>query len=74
MLEIKNIFDIYEIKYIDKNLSWGAKISDYKDCLDFKGPVLQDFKDKKYKFNGKCYKYSTTSVSCDENKNTIKVN
>ena len=50
------------------------KVCNDKDCLDFKGPVLQDFKDKKYKFNGKCYKYSTTSVSCDENKNTIKVN
>jgi hypothetical protein len=50
------------------------KVCNDKDCLDFKGPVLQDFKDNKYKFNGKCYKYSTTSVSCDENKNTIKVN
>ena len=39
MLEIKSLLDLYNIKYIDKKLSWGAKLSDYKDKLDFNGTI-----------------------------------
>jgi len=31
MLEIKNILDKNGLKYFDKQLKWGAKLSDYKD-------------------------------------------
>lgn len=33
MLEIKNIFDAAGVTYFDKELSWGAKWSDYKDII-----------------------------------------
>ena len=39
MLEIINILNKSGIKYIDKNLSWGAKLSDYSDELSFTGVI-----------------------------------
>ena len=33
MLEIKHILDSKNIKYIDRQLSWGAKLSEYADVL-----------------------------------------
>lgn len=34
MIEIRNILDNYEIKYLDDKLKWGAKLSAYKDSFD----------------------------------------
>ena len=34
MLEIKKILDSKNVEYKDKNLSWGAKLSDYQDILE----------------------------------------
>ena len=34
MITIKNILEKNNIKFIDKNLSWGASLSDYKDELE----------------------------------------
>ena len=39
MLEIKKILDSNNIQYIDKELSWGAKLSEYKDELSFDGII-----------------------------------
>jgi len=36
MLEIKKILQAHKLKVIDQNLSWGAKLSDYKKELDEK--------------------------------------
>jgi hypothetical protein len=33
MITIKDILELNNLKYIDKNLSWGAKLSNYKDEL-----------------------------------------
>ena len=49
------------------------KVCNDKNCIDFKGPVLQDFEDQVYKHNGKCYKYTVESSSCVPNKKTIVV-
>ena len=49
------------------------KVCNDKNCIDFKGPVLQDFEDQVYKHNGKCYKYTVESSSCVPNKKTIDV-
>jgi len=39
MLEIKKILQNIGVNFIDKNLFWGAKLSDYKDFLDFQGDI-----------------------------------
>lgn len=39
MLEIRNIFDKLNIQYKDKKLRWGAKVSDYKEYLNFEGTI-----------------------------------
>ena len=44
-----------------------------KNCLIFQSPPLEDILDNVYKYNNKCYKYTTTSVACDKNKKTIEI-
>ena len=39
MLEIKKILHAHGCTYEDQNLSWGAKLSDYKEFLDFDGEI-----------------------------------
>lgn len=39
MLEIKNILDTSKMHYEDKKLLWGAKLSDYKEFLNFDGTL-----------------------------------
>jgi len=42
-----------------------------KDCLLFHAPPLEEIKDKIYKYDNKCYKYTTKSASCDNNKKIV---
>ena len=42
-----------------------------KDCLIFRAPPLEQFKDKIYKSNGKCVKYTPVSTKCSINSKTI---
>jgi hypothetical protein len=42
-----------------------------KDCLIFHAPPLEQFKDKIYKSNGKCIKYTPVSTKCSINSKTI---
>jgi hypothetical protein len=42
-----------------------------KDCIIFNAPPLEELKDKIYKYDNKCYKYSIKSTRCDENKKII---
>ena len=53
MARIKKILDKYSIKYYNKNLKWGAKLSDYKDVLNNKDhffgiELIKDIKPPKY--------------------------
>ena len=36
-------------------------------CMVFNGPIIKDFDDKIYKYDGKCYKYGTYASKCDTN-------
>jgi len=47
------------------------KVCKDKNCLIFHAPPLDDFKDKIYKTNGKCVKYSPVSTKCSINAKTI---
>jgi len=42
-----------------------------KDCLIFNAPPLEEIKDKIYKYDNKCYKYTTKSATCDKSKKII---
>lgn len=42
-----------------------------KSCLVYQAPPLNDIEDKIYKFDGKCYKFQRSSVTCDTNKQIV---
>jgi hypothetical protein len=42
-----------------------------QNCLIFRAPPLDDFKDKIYKSNNKCFKYIPISTKCLTNVKTI---
>jgi hypothetical protein len=41
------------------------------NCLVFHAPPLDEFKDKIYKTNGKCVKYTPVSTKCSLNAKTV---
>lgn len=41
------------------------------NCLHFYAPPLDKFKDKIYKSNGKCVKYSPVATKCSTNIKTV---
>jgi hypothetical protein len=41
------------------------------NCIVFRAPPLEDFKDKIYKHNGKCVKYVPIETKCSLNVKTI---
>ncbi len=49
------------------------KICNDKNCLVFNGPVLKDFENKIYKFDEKCYRYTTYSSPCNSNKKIMDI-
>ena len=49
------------------------KVCNDKNCIVFKGPVLQDIEDKIFEENGNCYKYTLTKETCNSNKRIIDV-
>jgi hypothetical protein len=42
-----------------------------KECLVFHAPPLEEIKDKIYKHDNKCYKYTTKSTICDKSKRIV---
>ena len=42
-----------------------------KNCILFKAPPLDEIKDKIFKFENKCYKFTPTSTKCNADKKTI---
>ena len=43
-----------------------------KRCIEFHAPPLEELKDKVYKFDNKCYKYTTKQTKCDKTKKTVR--
>jgi hypothetical protein len=40
-------------------------------CLVFNGPVISELDDKIYKYDGKCYKYTTVASKCNSMKRIV---
>lgn len=47
------------------------KVCKDNNCLSFHAPPLDEFKDKIYKQNGKCVKYTPVATKCSLNAKTI---
>lgn len=43
-----------------------------KNCIIYDAPPLSEIKDKTYKINKKCYKFESSSVKCDSNKQIVE--
>ena len=43
-----------------------------KDCLEFRGPAVEDVETSMYRFGNDCYKFRSMAVPCDPSK--VKVN
>ena len=44
-----------------------------KNCITFNGPILSEFEGKIYKYNNKCYKYTTSPTTCDSKKKIVDI-
>ncbi len=42
-----------------------------KNCIVFNAPPLEEVKEKIYKYDKKCYKYTAVSSKCDPNKKIV---
>lgn len=49
------------------------KVCTDKKCLTFSGPIIADFDNKIYQYDGKCYKYKPVAAKCDVKKRIIDV-
>ena len=49
------------------------KSCENRNCLVFKAPSINKIKDKTFLFDEKCYKYTEKNVTCDNNKNVLKI-
>jgi len=42
-----------------------------KNCIVFKAPPMDEIKDKVYKHENKCYKFTTVTTKCDAKKRNV---
>ncbi len=47
------------------------KVCNDRNCLVFKGPVLDQVNEKIVKYGDDCYQYKLTSTRCDPTKKTL---
>jgi hypothetical protein len=43
-----------------------------KNCIVFKAPEIKEIKDKVFKFENKCYKYTEQPTTCNSNKRILE--
>lgn len=43
-----------------------------KTCLEFKGPSLEEMKDRVYRKGNKCYQFDPSSTTCSTKKKTVQ--
>jgi hypothetical protein len=42
-----------------------------KNCIHFKGPVINDIENKIFQYDDKCYTYKLKAVQCDKSKQIV---
>ena len=48
------------------------KVCKDRQCMLFKGPELKKIKNKIFKYNNKCYKYTENAETCDKKKRIVE--
>ena len=48
------------------------KICKGKNCIIYHAPPLEETKDKTFKYDNKCYQFTTNNIVCDKTKNIIE--
>ena len=43
-----------------------------KECIEFKGPPLDDIKGKVYQYDKQCYEFSPNPVKCSTDKKIVR--
>jgi hypothetical protein len=43
-----------------------------KECIEFKGPKLDDIKGKVYQYDNQCYQFSPNPVKCSSSKKIVR--
>jgi len=49
------------------------KVCTDKNCIHFKGAAIKDIDGKTYMHDEKCYKYSASSVKCNEKNKIVEI-
>lgn len=44
-----------------------------RQCRIISSPPIEEIDGQTYKFNNKCYTFDKKAVSCEKNKNTVKI-
>jgi|TARA_Y100000992_G_scaffold254654_1_gene187618 hypothetical protein len=78
-MKIKQIINSKEGKYIISIIlglglaTMFREVCKDKTCIEFRAIGEKEIKDKIYKHDNKCYKYSLKSTSCGGNKQTVPI-
>jgi len=78
-MKVKQIINSKEGKYIISIIlglglaTMFREVCKDKTCMVFKAVGEKEIKDKIYKYDNKCYKYSLKSSSCNTNKQIISI-
>jgi len=78
-MKVKQIINSKEGKYIISVIlglglaTMFREVCKDKTCMVFKAVGEKEIKDKIYKHDNKCYKYSLKSSSCNKNKQIIPI-
>jgi hypothetical protein len=48
------------------------KVCKGKNCIIYNAPPLEEIKDKIFKYDSKCYQFTTNNIFCDETKNIVE--
>lgn len=48
------------------------KVCTGRHCMLFKAPDIEKIKNKTFKYNNKCYKYTENAETCNKNKKIIE--
>jgi hypothetical protein len=75
---IKNVIASDASKYIVSIIlglglaSLFRKVCKDRNCIIFKGPALDEIKDKIYNYNDKCYNFVEKSIKCNSKDKSVE--
>lgn len=78
-MKVKQIINSSEGKYIISIIlglglaTMFREVCKDKTCIQFRAIGENEIKDKVYKYDNKCYKYSVKSTSCNNSKQKIDI-